>query len=96
MNRQRPLFLERSSYRRRRLGDASRILPVLALVLVLVPVWWVPEAVSLTGGALWFFGLWVVLVSLTALLDHALHRWEQGRGTSDEDDEGHEGGADVG
>ena len=43
----RPLFLERASFRRRRLGDAARVLPVLAAILVLVPVWWMPAQVSL-------------------------------------------------
>ncbi|MFV0300391.1 MAG: hypothetical protein ACK5IP_05860, partial [Paracoccus sp. (in: a-proteobacteria)] len=58
MAQRQPLFLERASYRRRRLGDAARILPVLALVLLLMPVWWVPELISLTGGAIWLFALW--------------------------------------
>jgi hypothetical protein len=67
-----PLFLERASYRRRRLGDAARLLPVIALVLLLLPVWWVPGLVSLTGGAIWLFCLWAALIGLTALLHATL------------------------
>ena len=33
----RPLFLERASFHRRRLGDAARVLPVLTMLLLLVP-----------------------------------------------------------
>lgn len=72
MARHQPLFLERSSYRRRRLGDVARILPVFALISILLPVWWMPEAVSLAGGALWLFGLWAALIALTAALHWAL------------------------
>lgn len=82
----RPLFLEQSSYRRRRLGDAARVLPVLALVLVLVPVWWVPQAVSLTAGALWLFGLWAVLIVLTAALHIALGAADRKAWARGEDD----------
>ncbi|WP_185968449.1 hypothetical protein [Paracoccus sp. M683] len=89
MARHQPLFLERSSYRRRRLSDVARILPVLALVLILLPVWWVPAVVSLTGGALWLFGLWAGLIALTAGLFAAM-------GTADPSAQsaGQDGGAD--
>lgn len=88
----RPLFLERSSYRRRRLGDAARILPILGLILLFVPVWWFPERLSLTGGALWLFGFWAMLIGLVAALHRALGRADhaarlaqgQGRGAADD------------
>ena len=53
----RPLFLERASFRRRRLGDAARVLPVLAAILDLVPVWWMPAQDSFAAGAVWLFGI---------------------------------------
>ena len=37
-----PKFLARSSYRRRRIIDAARILPVLGLFIFLIPVLWHP------------------------------------------------------
>ncbi|WP_295046988.1 hypothetical protein [uncultured Paracoccus sp.] len=70
----RPLFLERASFRRRRLGDAARVLPVLATVLILVPVWWVPAQVSFAAGAVWLFGLWAGLIAAVWLLHRALLR----------------------
>lgn len=72
----RPLFLERASFRRRRLGDAARILPIAATLLVLLPVWWVPAAASSAGGAAWLFGLWVALILAVWLLHRALLRAE--------------------
>lgn len=69
-----PLFLENTAYRRRRLGDAARILPVVALLAVMLPVWWVPGAVSFAGGTLALFILWTALVIGTALLHRALMR----------------------
>ncbi|WEF25320.1 hypothetical protein [Paracoccus sp. S3-43] len=70
----RPLFLERASFRRRRLGDAARVLPVLAAILVLAPVWWVPAQVSFATGAVWLFGLWAWLIAAVWVLHRALRR----------------------
>lgn len=70
----RPLFLERASFRRRRLGDAARVLPVLAAGLILVPVWWVPDRISFAAGAVWLFGLWAVLIVTIWALHRALRR----------------------
>ena len=70
----RPLFLERASFRRRRLGDAARVLPVLAAGLILVPVWWMPAQVSFAAGAVWLFGLWAGLIAAIWALHRALRR----------------------
>ncbi len=73
---QQPLFLERASFRRRRLGDAARVLPVAALLAVLLPVWWIPAEVSFAAGAAWFFGLWALLIVAIWALHRALLRAE--------------------
>lgn len=72
----RPLFLERASFRRRRLGDVARVLPVIAMVAILLPVWWLPETFSFSSGAVWLFGLWAVLILLIWLLHRSLLRAE--------------------
>jgi|JI81BgreenRNA_FD_contig_31_6014456_length_988_multi_5_in_0_out_0_2 peptidoglycan/LPS O-acetylase OafA/YrhL len=70
-----PLFVERQSYRRRRLMDAARILPVLGFVLVLLPVLWTQGGTMGTAGqALYLFGLWVALILAAALLSRPLGR----------------------
>lgn len=61
------LFLERRSYRRRRMMDAVRLLPVLGLCLWLVPVLWprsaesADAAVSTSTALLYIFSIWLGL-----------------------------------
>ncbi|SET69618.1 hypothetical protein [Paracoccus homiensis] len=71
-----PLFLERASFRRRRLGDAARVLPILALIGFMLPVWWLPDAVSFASGIVWLFGLWAALIVAIFALHRALIRAE--------------------
>lgn len=73
-----PVFLERKSYRRRRLMDALRLVVVLGIVLWMVPVLWPtgsdPEAASLSmSRALFYvFGVWVLLICLAGILARRL------------------------
>ncbi len=71
---EKPLFLESASFRRRRLGDAARVLPVLAAVLFLLPVMWAPKAVSFGAGVVGLFALWAALILAIRALHHALIR----------------------
>ncbi|MCR8723235.1 hypothetical protein [Frigidibacter sp. ROC022] len=68
-----PLFLARQSYRRRRLGDAARILPALGAVLFMAPLLG-GEGHSTSGGGLWLFACWLLLVGCAAGLSRALGR----------------------
>ena len=69
----RPLFVERETYRRRRLLDAARILPVAGLVAVLLPVLWSAGGQTSTAAeGLYLFALWGALVILAALLARPL------------------------
>ncbi|SEO12700.1 hypothetical protein SAMN04489859_103638 [Paracoccus alcaliphilus] len=70
------LFLERASLRRRRLGDAARVLPVAAALAVLIPVWWLPWVFASAGGVIWLFVTWAGLIVLIGLLHRALIRAE--------------------
>ena len=66
----RHLFVERQTYRRRRLQDAARFLPVLGIVLILVPLLWAegPEGVSMSGAIRYLFILWAALVAAALVL----------------------------
>jgi hypothetical protein len=67
-----PVFLERRSYRQRRLMDFARLLPLLGILLWLVPLLWPqsdaggtpPEGVglSMSSAILYIFGVWAVLI----------------------------------
>lgn len=81
------LFLERRSYRQRRLMDALRLLPLLGAVLWAVPLLWgQPEAqtvadegagvhgVPTSHAMLYIFGVWAVLAFLALFLSLRLDR----------------------
>ncbi|MEQ8368316.1 MAG: hypothetical protein RIB61_16575 [Roseicyclus sp.] len=76
------LFLERRTYRRNRLQDAARLLPILGFVLIFAPIFIrgteaMPGAEGAPGLGDWlvyYFVVWVVLIILTALVSHALIR----------------------
>lgn len=75
----RPLFLERQSYRRRRLVDASRLIPVFGLFLFMVPLLWADAGAkppNLAARGVYIFVVWLALVLATALISHRL----KGRG----------------
>lgn len=60
-----PVFLERQSYRRRRLMDAARLLPVLGAALFAVPLLWPTEgenAVRMSAAITYVFSVWAVLI----------------------------------
>ena len=76
MSEPRPVFLERRGYRRRRMMDAVRILPVIGLALWMVPLMWQvgPSGDAQTVGtamskALYYvFGIWLLLVCIAGAL----------------------------
>lgn len=84
-----PLFLARALYRRRRLRDAARLLPVLGLVLLLLPILWTPNGtpdapLRLTSGdVIYFFMVWVALIGVAAGFAPGLRN-----GAADDDDAG--------
>ncbi len=71
----RHLFLERRNYRRNRLQDAARLLPLLGLVLIFGPIFIRgagAEAESLSVTLVYYFGIWLGLIVLSALVSRAL------------------------
>jgi peptidoglycan/LPS O-acetylase OafA/YrhL len=81
----RPLFLARAPYRRRRLRDAARLLPVLGVLLLLLPLLWTPESeVTLSAGDVtYFFLVWAGLIVLAAVFAPGLR---SGDGNDEEED----------
>jgi uncharacterized membrane protein len=79
-----PLFLARAVYRKRRLRDAARLLPILGLFLLLLPALWAAPA---QGGSDWVyvFAVWAGLIALAAALSPGLAAPESGAGKDDED-----------
>jgi len=72
----RPLFLQTDGYRLRRLTDALRFLPFVGVFFVVVPGIMLSGNMpkSLSGVVLYFFGVWMALILITALLTRLLTR----------------------
>ncbi|EBA10625.1 hypothetical protein [Roseobacter sp. CCS2] len=70
-----PVFLQRASYRQRRVRDAAKLLPFVGVVLLAIPLAWTGgEGDDQIGasGLLYVFGVWVLLIVLTALLSNLM------------------------
>ncbi|WP_322865970.1 hypothetical protein U5922_007035 [Aquicoccus sp. G2-2] len=75
-----PVFLEQAGYRRRRLIDAVRLVPLLGAGLWAVPLLWTPGKINSSAAFLYVFGVWLMLVIATAVLAQAF----RGRGVQAE------------
>lgn len=67
------IFLERRSYRLRRLMDALRLLPVLGGMLWMLPLFWPAaesgqEAVAASTAITYVFGVWLFLICASLCL----------------------------
>jgi len=72
-----PVFLERRTYRRRRMMDAARLLPVIGVLLFLVPLLWQPgENATTARGVSYVFVIWAVLIVAAGWLSRKLKQPE--------------------
>lgn len=81
------VFVQRRTYRRRRMADAARLLPVLGGALILIPLLWTgnaDEPASTASVMLYLFLVWIGLAGLAA----AISRHLQVAGGDDDVDEG--------
>lgn len=77
MSERRSVFLERQSYRRRRLIDLVRMVPLIGLFLWAVPLLWGHEgeaAVSTSTAMIYIFGVWFLLVLGTGILSRQVRK----------------------
>lgn len=78
-----PIFLERGSYRRRRVMDAMRLLTILGVVLWLIPALWPnnpsadAETLPLSRALFYIFGVWAGLILCSVLLAAKLRSPQQ-------------------
>ncbi|MFK7868456.1 MAG: hypothetical protein AB8B58_04360 [Roseobacter sp.] len=82
-----PLFLERKSYRRRRLFDAIKLVVFLAFMLFMIPLLWPSGAGEASAGmpmstALSFvFGAWLAVIVIAAGLTVGRNRSQDEQAT---------------
>lgn len=80
------VFLERQSYRRRRMMDFARLVPILGGALFAVPLLWPraaedgngpvgAEATPMSGAILYIFAVWAALIVVTVLFGQGVRRW---------------------
>ncbi len=70
-----PLFLARQNYRRRRIADAARALPMIGVVLFMIPLLSAGQGRNDTGGWLvYVFLAWFGLIVIAAILSRGLGR----------------------
>lgn len=72
-------FLQRRSYRKRRIADAARFLPMAGIILLLIPLLMdrssdVDLAARTSRVGLYIFGLWAVLIVIAAVLARWLRK----------------------
>lgn len=71
-----PIFLEREVYRRNRIADAARLLPLLGAVLLLVPDLILSDQGAAEGATapwlVYLFAAWLFLIGLAFLLSRKL------------------------
>ena len=67
--RQTPVFLERETYRKRRMRDVARALPILGVVLILIPSMW-GAGTATSYAVVYIFGIWMFLIGLTAFVSN--------------------------
>lgn len=71
-----PVFVERRTYRRRRLADAARLLPVFGAMLLSIPMFWTGsdgQGASTTYVMFYVFAVWIVLALIAAFISARLH-----------------------
>lgn len=86
-----PLFLERESYRRRRVADAARVTPVLGALLFMMPLLWAPaetEAADTVPGGLYVFAVWAGLILAALVLSRRLGPEPPKRSTGESGEQG--------
>lgn len=84
--RREPLFLEQQSYRRRRIMDFARLLPVLGLFAFMLPLLGGEDGISRTAANLvYFFLAWFLLILMACLLSRRMRREGIDGGSAPED-----------
>ncbi|MEO0371856.1 MAG: hypothetical protein AAF231_10400 [Pseudomonadota bacterium] len=79
-----PLFVQQRTYRRRRMADAARMLPVLGGILFMIPLLWVDAASMSTATVMvYLFVVWAALAAIAGLLSRRLGPEEDQPGDED-------------
>lgn len=68
-----PVFVERRTYRRRRMADAARMLPLMGGLLFCLPLLWSVDGPPRTTSSMFYlFLVWVLLCLVSAMISRSL------------------------
>lgn len=67
-----PLFLARANYRKRRLRDGARLVPIFGLLLLMLPLLWPSAGRIVTVHWAFVFVIWAALICMAAALSAKL------------------------
>jgi hypothetical protein len=79
----RAMFLQRRTYRRRRLMDAARILPLIGIVLFIIPLLWPQtgdakgEPTATSTAITYIFVIWALLIWASAVFAYYIRHWSE-------------------
>jgi len=74
-----PVFVERKTYRRRRMADGARMLPILGALLFCMPLLWAVGAPPKTTLTMFYlFVVWIALSVISAVISRHLHENDSG------------------
>ena len=68
-----PISPSETSTRQRRVIDAANLLPLLAIVLVVIPILWATGRTT-SSALVYVFSVWMVLIGLSGFLSRSLSR----------------------
>ena len=71
------VFLERQAYKRRRMRDLARAVPIIGAVLLSIPLLWTrgapgSEGATTSQALVYVFAVWVFLIGLAALISRVV------------------------
>ncbi|MDE0696244.1 MAG: hypothetical protein OXH76_10490 [Boseongicola sp.] len=68
-----PISPSEASTRQRRVIDAANLLPLLAIVLMVIPILWATGRAT-SSALVYVFSVWMVLIGLSGVLSRSLSR----------------------
>jgi len=85
-----PVFLARRGYRRRRVADAARLLPLAGGILLCMPLLWqgAEGGARTVSAVIYVFALWVLLIVVSAVIARHLRGGEEDRADGEGSDSG--------
>ena len=85
-----PVFLARRGYRRRRVADAARLLPLSGGILLCMPLLWqgAEGGARTVSAVIYVFALWVLLIVVSAVIARHLRGDEEDRAAGEGSDSG--------